>query len=143
MRKRDLLLIVMLLLAPVAVAQESTLIDVTDKAALEAAKDKNVTVHGKVLKAEWSGSGKVCNVTFEDAPHFVGAAFEKNREKLDTAFGGDFAASMTGAEIKLSGKIAAYGGRDPAMKEATQILITSTNQVTVLTPAAPATQAAG
>lgn len=130
-----------LALCSVAHAQETAVIDVTDKAALEAAKDTSVTVQGKVLKAEWSRSGKVCNVTFEGAPHFMAAAFEKGREKLDAAFNGDFAANITGATIKLSGKLAAYGGRDPAMKEATQMIIGTTNQITVVTPATPATPA--
>jgi hypothetical protein len=141
MRKHLVLSMGLLLLCCSVRAEEGAVIDVADKATLDAAKGTDVIVQGKVSKAEWSKSGKVCNVEFENAPHFMCAAFDRNKEKLDAAFNGDFAKAMTGATVKISGKLAPYGGRIEALKEATQIVIKETRQVTfVATSDAPATQ---
>lgn len=123
------------LVAPAVWADGSPVIKSDDKAALTAAIDTNVTVEGKVASAEWSRTGKVCNIKFEGEPTFVVAVFEKSRAKLDEAFGGDFTKQFIGATIRISGKLAAYGGRDPKYKEATQIVLSQTGQVSVMTPA--------
>jgi len=123
-------------------------IDASDTAAVTAAKDTDVIVQGKVALAEWSKSGKVCNITFENAPGFMAVAFAKTRKKLDEAFGGDFAKQLTGATVKVSGKLGEYKGYDKQYKDAMQLIIKDTSQVTVVMPATqpttqPTTQAAG
>jgi hypothetical protein len=124
------------LLAASALAQEAApVIKATDAAALVAAKDQAVVVEGKVSKAEWSGTGKVINIEFEGSTNFVAAAFEKSRAKLDESFAGDFAKSMTGATVRLSGTLKPYGGRAEGMKNYLQIVIADTSQVTVVEPA--------
>jgi hypothetical protein len=121
--------------AQAALADGSAVIKSSDKDALKAAVGTEVTVEGKVASAEWSKSGKVCNIKFEGEPTFVVASFEKSRAKLDEAFGGDFTKQFAGATIRISGKLAEYGGRDPKYKEATQIVLSQTGQVTIMTPA--------
>lgn len=115
-------------------------IDATDTAAVTAAKDSDAVIQGKLEKVEWSKSGKVCNFTFENASGFMAVSFEKSKDKLNEAFGGDFAKQLTGATVKISGKVAAYGGHDKKFSDAMQIVIKDTNQITVVTPASqPAT----
>lgn len=120
------------------------IINVTDKAALEAAKGTSATIEGKVSLAEWSKSGKVMNIEFDGAPYFMGAVFERNRAKLDEAFGGDLTKALTGATVRITGEIAPYGGKSEKFKDTLQIILKTGNQLTVVTPAAesPATQPA-
>jgi len=119
-------------------------LDASDTAAIAAAKDTEVIVQGKINSAEWSKSGKVCNITFENAPGFMAVAFVKSRKKLDEAFGGDAAKQLAGATVKLSGKLGEYKGYDKKFKDAMQLIIKDTSQVTVVTAATqPTTQAAG
>ncbi len=131
--------------ASVLIAEEtSAVIDVTDKAAIEAQNGKSVTVQGKITLAEWSKTGKVMNITFNNATHFTAAAFERNRAKLDEGFSGDIAKAMTGANVKLTGKIQPYGGRSAALKDSYQMIITGVNQVTITDATTqPSTQPAG
>lgn len=127
------------LLASWVFAQETTtspaIIEATDKAALDANAGKQVVVQGKVESAEWSNTGKVMNIRFANAPDFMAAAFERNRKKLDEAFNGDLAKTLTGAQVKLTGKLQKYGGHIPELKDAQQLVITSVNQVTIVAPA--------
>ncbi len=127
--------------APPTTQPAAGVIVVTDKAALEAAKGTTATVEGKVALAEWSKSGKVMNIEFADAPHFVGAAFERNRAKLDASFSGDLAKALTGATVRITGKIDAYGGKAEKYKDTLQIILSGGNQLTIVTsaPDAPAT----
>lgn len=126
------------LVATFVLADAPTVIQSSDKAALTAALGTEVTVEGKVESAKWSASGKVCNIIFEGEPTFVVAVFEKSRSKLDEAFGGDFAKQFTGTTLRITGKLAEYGGRDPKYKDAgaTQIILSQTGQVTVMSSAA-------
>ncbi|MBC7784616.1 MAG: hypothetical protein H7144_12330, partial [Burkholderiales bacterium] len=125
-----------LFLITIACAQDGGgVVDVTNKAALEAAKGASGTVEGKIAKAEWSRSGKVMNIEFEGAPDFVGAAFEKARVKLDEGFNGDLAKTLTGAKVRLTGKLDVYGGKAPEYVGRMQIIITAANQITILEPA--------
>lgn len=148
MRIRLLATLLMLAACSVAGAQEVSssdapvVLDASDKAGLEANRGKQAFVTGKVKEAAWSGTGKVLNITFENAPAFMAAAFEKNREKLDEAFSGDLAKAITGATVKLSGKLQVYGGRIEELKDSTQLIITSVNQVTIVEAGTPATQPA-
>jgi len=122
--------------------EPSAILKTDDKAALTAAIDKTVTVEGKVASASWSKSGKVMNVKFEGEPNFVVAVFQKNKDKLDTAFNGDLAKTLTGATIRINGKLAKYGGRDEAYADATQLILSMPTQLTIVTPADAATQPA-
>jgi len=113
---------------------EPAIIDVKNSDAIIAAKGKDsATVEGVISSAEWSRSGKVMNISFKDSD-LVAAAFEKNRTKLDEAFNGDLAKSLTGATVRLKGKIADYRGKP-------QIVITTGDQITIV-EAAPTTQPA-
>lgn len=120
------------LLAFVVAQDQPELIDVTDKPRLEAAKGRMVVIRGKVSSAEWSDSGKVLNIEFENAPHIMAAAFEKNREKLDAAFGGDFAKSILGGIVRFDGTISDYGGFTPKYKNGLQIVVSQPTQVTIV-----------
>lgn len=124
-------------LALTAVADDApAIIKVSDTPAIDAADGKEVTVEGKVDQARWSRTGSVCTVTFADATGFSCAVFKKNKEKLDAGFGGDFSKQLSGATVKITGKVAAYGGRDPKLTGGKQIIISDTGQVTIVTPAA-------
>ena len=123
-------------LALTAVADDdSAVIKVSDKAALDAADGKEATVEGKVAQAKWSRTGTVCAVTFEGTTGFSCAVFKKNKDKLDAGFGGDFAKQITGATVKITGKVAAYGGRDPKLEGGKQMIISDTGQVTIVSGA--------
>jgi hypothetical protein len=110
-------------------------IDASDKAALDAAANKDVVVVGTIKKAKWSNSGKVMTIEFEDSP-LLAAVFEKNKDAINTAFEGDAAKKWTGAKVKLKGKLGKYGGQAKAYADHPQIVITKADQVTVVQPAA-------
>jgi hypothetical protein len=111
-------------------AAKPAAIDATDKAALAAALDKEVTVSGTIKKAEWSQTGKVMNIEFADS-ELIGAVFERSREALDKAFDGDAAKKWTGAKVKVTGKLAKYGGKSKKLERKPQIIISKAEQVTV------------
>ena len=134
---------VLLAVSVFAFAEPSTIIKVGDTAAIEAAKDTEATVEGKIAKAEWSRSGKVCNIEFEGEPKFMAVVFEKSRPKLDEAFGGDFSKDWTGAVVRLTGKIAPFGGKVKKYEGYSQMILSQMGQISVLTPATqPSTQPA-
>src|SRR5438132_349507 len=111
-------------------AAKPDVIDATDKAALTAAMDKDVTVSGTIKKAEWSQTGKVMNIEFADS-ELIGAVFEKSREALDKAFDGDAAKKWTGVKVKVSGKLAKYGGKSKKLEGKPQIIISKAEQVKI------------
>ena len=78
------------------------------------------------------------NIEFKDS-ELLGAAFERNRAKLDEAFGGDLAKTLDGAKVRIKAKIHEYGGRSEDLKGRPQIIISRPDQVTIAEPA-PATQ---
>ncbi|MGN6627540.1 MAG: hypothetical protein ACTHLN_13060 [Tepidisphaeraceae bacterium] len=142
MRFKLLSLMMLLSVATLVVADdEGTLIPSTDKAALAAAEGKMVSVTGKVSSAEWSKSGKVMNIEFDNDTTFIAAVFAKNRQKLDAAFNGDLAKTLTGATVKISGKLAKYGGRAEKYADASQLIISMPTQITIVTPATQPTTA--
>src|SRR5438067_2362963 len=96
-------------------------IDAADKAALTAAIGKDVIVTGKIKKAQWSKTGNVMNVDFENSD-LLGAVFLKDREAIDKAFNGDAARKWTGATVKVTGKLEKYGGRSNALEGHPQIV---------------------
>jgi DNA/RNA endonuclease YhcR with UshA esterase domain len=131
----------------VARAQEPTsqpaVIHVSDKDGMTANMNKDVIVEGTISKAEWSRSGAVMNIDFKDAEQtrFLAVIFIRQREKMDTAFGGDVGKTLTGAKVRLKGKLQEYGGRSEAFKGRPQIILNETTQITIVEPA-PATQPA-
>ena len=127
--------------APPATAPAAVAADAGDKPALEANAGKLVVVTGTVTTAEWSKSGKVMNVEFKDSPLLV-AVFEKNKEAVNAAFGGDAAKAWAGAKITISGKLGVYGGKVKALEGRPQMIVVDPKQVTVVEPT-PATPAAG
>jgi DNA/RNA endonuclease YhcR with UshA esterase domain len=115
---------------------QPAMIDIADKDAVAANMGKDVMVEGTVSKAEWSRTGAVMNVEFKgnEESRFYAAMFAKIRAKTDEAFGGDVAKALTGAKIRLKGKISEFRGRP-------QIIINDGNQITIVEPA-PTTQEA-
>ena len=109
---------------------QPSVIDATDMAALTAAKGQEVVVKGEIESADWSRSGKVMNITFKGS-ELLGAAFEKNRQKLDEAYNGDLAKTLTGAKVRIRAKVQEYGGRVEALKGKLQLIITTPNQITL------------
>ncbi len=111
-------------------AAKPAAIDASDKAALTAAMDKEVTISGTIKKAEWSQTGKVMNIEFADS-ELIGAVFEKSRAALDKAFDGDAAKKWTGAKVKVTGKLAKYGGKSKKLEGKPQIIISKAEQVNI------------
>ena len=110
-------------------------VDAKDKAALDGAANKDVVVTGTIKKAKWSSTGKVMTVEFEDSPLML-AVFERSKEAINTAFGGDAAKKWTGAKVKVTGKLGKYGGKAKQYEDHPQIVITKAEQVTVVEAAA-------
>ncbi|GIW77127.1 MAG: hypothetical protein KatS3mg104_2190 [Phycisphaerae bacterium] len=107
-------------------------LDATETESLKANQGKMAVVTGNVTEAAWSRSGKVMNIRFENAPGFLAVVFERNRKSMDEAFNGDLAKTLTGSTVKLRGKLRPYGGHDPSFKDATQMILTSSSQITIL-----------
>ena len=108
-------------------------IDAADKAALETNQGKQVVVSGTIKTAEWSRTGKVMNVEFENSPLIL-AVFEKSKEAVNQAFEGDAARKWTGAKVKVTGKLGKYGGRAKAYEDRPQIIVEKASQVTIDAP---------
>ena len=103
---------------------------------------EQVILVGTVRRAEWSTSGKVMNIAFDGAEDdaFGVAIFERQRGAFDEAFGGDFAKTVAGAEVRLTGTLTEYGGSSERLKGRPELILRTTNQVTIVTPATrPAT----
>ncbi|HWP41061.1 MAG TPA: hypothetical protein VNL70_09045 [Tepidisphaeraceae bacterium] len=126
------------LLAEEPSTTQPAVIDATDTEALKAALGKEVVVEGYISKAEWSRSGRVMNIEFLDSV-LLGAVFERQRAKLDEAFGGDLAAALRDAKARFRGKLIEYGGYVESLKGRPQIIINSASQITILQPAPPTT----
>jgi len=135
------------LLCLIARSQEPTtqpaVIDVSDKDGMTANMNKEVLVEGTVSKAEWSRTGAVMNIDFRNAEQtrFMAVVFVRQRQKMDEAFGGDVAKALTGAKVRVKGKLQEYGGRSESFKGRPQIILNETTQITIVEPA-PATQPA-
>jgi DNA/RNA endonuclease YhcR with UshA esterase domain len=114
------------------------LIDVSDKAAVTAAMDKEVELEGVVSKAEWNAKGSVFFINFEktDETKVLAVAFGKKRESLEKAFAGDLSKALTGAKIRVRGTLKDYKGKP-------EVVIDMPSQITILETApatAPSTQ---
>jgi hypothetical protein len=121
--------------APAPTTLPPAVIDASDTvtvlAAMEAGGD--VVVRGTVKLAEWSRSGKVMNIEFEDTGDkgFLAVAFERNRAKLDAAFSGDAAKAFTGATLRLRGKIEPSGSKAERYAGRPQMVLNDTSAVTI------------
>ncbi|MGH7179321.1 MAG: OB-fold nucleic acid binding domain-containing protein [Tepidisphaeraceae bacterium] len=113
------------------------LIKVSDKAAIDAAMDKEVVLDGVVETAAWSASGKVLRIEFKDAgdSKIMAVAFDKNKEDLNEAFSGDVTKALVGAHVRIRGTLKDYKGRP-------EVVINVPNQVTIV-EAGPSTQPSG
>ena len=114
------------------------LIDVSDKAALDAAMDKQVELEGVVSRAEWNAKGSVFFINFENAQEtkVLAVAFEKKREALEKSFAGDLSKALTGAKIRVRGTLKDYKGKP-------EVIIEMPSQITIVEMApttAPSTQ---
>jgi len=56
------------------------------------------------------------------------AAFSRIKDKLDQAFSGDVAKTLTGAKVRIKGKLADFKGHP-------EIMVNQTTQITILEPA--------
>lgn len=110
------------------------LIEVSDKAAVDAAMGKDVELEGVVRNAQWHPRGTVFFVNFEktDESKVMAVAFEKQREALDRSFAGDVAKALTGARVRIRGKMSEYRGKP-------QVVIEMPSQITIL-ETAPTTE---
>src|SRR4051795_8963751 len=90
----------------------SSVIDVSDKAALDAAMGKDVVIDGVVDSAAWSSSGKVMLIQFKKAAEtkVAAAVFEKQKANFDKAFSGDVTKALTGAHVRIKGTLKDYKG---------------------------------
>jgi DNA/RNA endonuclease YhcR with UshA esterase domain len=66
------------------------------------------------------------NAKFKDSDLQV-AAFSRIKDQLDKAFSGDAAKTLTGAKVRIRGKVAPYKGKP-------EIMISQTSQITILEP---------
>jgi hypothetical protein len=108
-------------------ASAPRVLQATDTDAIKAAKDTDATVEGVIESAEWSSSGKVMVIRFKGT-EFSAVVFNRIKLKLDKAFSGDVAKTLTGAKVRLKGTIGEF-------KEKPQIVINQTTQITILEPA--------
>jgi hypothetical protein len=117
-------------------AAASGVVAATDHDQIKANLDKEIVVEGKVEKAEWSRSGKVFNISFEgvDEKQFAVVFFERNKKKFDEALQGDAGKTLTGASVRIRGKVVAYKGKNEKQKERLEIHLTDPTQITITTP---------
>lgn len=110
------------------------LIDATNKRALESAMGREVTIQGTISTAAWSRSGAVMNIDFKgaDESRFFAVVFQRSKADFDQAFNGDFSKTVTGAKVRLKGKLELYGGQQESFKGRPQLVLSRADQVTVV-----------
>jgi DNA/RNA endonuclease YhcR with UshA esterase domain len=115
---------------------DAAVIKPEDHDAIVANMDKDVVIEGTIDKAEWSKSGKVMIATFEGGAEtkLQAVLFVANREKFDSAFSGDVSKALTGAKVKIKGKLKDYKGSP-------EVVMDKPDQITIVEAAAekPAT----
>ena len=113
---------------------EGQVIDVSDKAALDAAMNKDSIVEGVVESAAWSQTGKVMTIRFKNSSEskFIAVVFEKKKEDFNSAFSGDVTKALPGAKVRIRGTIKDYRGKP-------EIVIDTPAALTVVEPP-PTTQ---
>jgi DNA/RNA endonuclease YhcR with UshA esterase domain len=108
---------------------ESLVIDASDKAALDAAMNKEVVVEGVVETAAWSSSGKVMQIRFKDTQEskFLAVVFERKKADFDSAYSGDITKALPGAKVRLRGTIKDFKGKP-------EIVLDVPAQITIVEP---------
>ena len=140
-----LVLLLFALALPALAQQEPSLVpmaDAHDNARLLDLIGRRAIVTGTIQSAQWSDSGKVMNITF-DGPDtgLLAVVFERNKARFDKAFLGDFAKTVVGRRVRLTGQIETYGGYVESLKGRPQMVLDSPDAVT-LVEVAPATRPA-
>ena len=115
--------------APATQPSESQVIDVSDKAAIDAAMNKEVVVEGVVESSAWSSSGKVLSIRFKNSKetNFSAVVFDKHKADFDSAFSGDIAKALPGAKVRVRGLVKEY-------RTHPEIVIDSPAQITIVEP---------
>jgi DNA/RNA endonuclease YhcR with UshA esterase domain len=88
-------------------------VNLKDPTVLKTAMGSEVVVNGQVASAEWSPTGRVMRIEFVGAENsrFYAVLFPKDREPFDKKYGGDVAKALSGAEVRITGKLQEYQGR--------------------------------
>ena len=141
-RRRSLLAVAALACCCLAAADEPAadsvklpVVDVADKAALEANIEKDILLSGTCKSATWSDTGKVLNIDFKGAEETKvdAVAFSSTKKRLDAAFNGDVAKTITGAPLRIRGRLREYSGKTGAKGHA-EITISDPSQITIVIP---------
>ncbi len=100
-----------------------------DAQAIVAAMGQDVAIEGVIRSAAWSGTGKVMIIEFKGVGRkgIHCASFSAQRQILDAHFGDDAAATLTGATVRIRGKLSEHNSRP-------QIIITDPRQIEILRP---------
>jgi DNA/RNA endonuclease YhcR with UshA esterase domain len=130
---RRLSLLVALSLLPIARGQDAAsmpVIKADDNDALTANVDRDAIVTGKIASAAWSPTGKVMQIRFDGVGRdgFAAVVFEKGRKTFDESYGGDAAKTLSGATVRLRGKLRIY-------KEHVEMTLDRPDQITIETAA--------
>lgn len=132
MKRTSLAVLALLGLTSIVFAEATSqpsaqVIDASDKAALEAAQNKDATVQGTVSEAAWSRTGKVMNIRFEGTGEsgFVAVIFERSRDAFNKAFDGDVTKALPGAKVTVKGKVGTFRGSP-------QIILSRPDQLTIV-----------
>ena len=74
------------------------------------------------------------NIEFKGAEQsrFLAVVFQRSKAEFDAAFKGDFGKTVTGAKVRLRGKIELYGGQAEVFKGRPQLVLSTVDQVTVV-----------
>lgn len=101
---------------------------------------QTVLIEGTVSSAAWSQTGKVMEIRFvgvTEEKGFTAVVFDRNRKAFDEAFGGDLAKSLSGATVRLKGKLRTYGGRAKALQDRIEMTLDKPEQITITAASAP------
>ena len=92
-------------------------------------------MEGDVIESLWSGTGKVLLIQFAgDNLNKLGmqcAILDVNRAKFDSVFAGDVADALSGARLRVRGKLIVFGGYND-IKGRPEIIVDEPQQVTIL-----------
>lgn len=115
---------------------QPVLIDASDKSAITSAIGSDVVIQGVVSSAAWSRTGAVMNIEFTgtDRSGLLAVVFQRNRPAFDEAFVGDAAKTITGAKVRIKGRLEEYSGPLESLKGHPQMILTRPDQITVMNP---------
>jgi DNA/RNA endonuclease YhcR with UshA esterase domain len=106
-----------------------TKVDASDADAVKAAVGQRVILEGTIAKAAWASSGKVMKATFKGNEKLSLVAFQSKKDDLDKAFGGDFATTLAGAKVQVSGLLKQFNNKP-------ELVIDDAKQVKIEQPGA-------